>query len=137
NRAAESKYQSTHSMDQTLLTLANEFNTVARNNYQPLPSAVQTSVPTPETANQPTGTVATLALCGQVCIGLIIFLFFIWMVSQMRGGGGGGFYRPGSWGSGGSPWGGGFGGFRTGGGRGSSSPRMRGGSGSGRSGRTN
>lgn len=137
NRAAESTYQSTHSMDQTLLTLANEFNTVARNNYQPLPSAAQTSVPTPEPANQPTGIVATLALCGQVCIGLIIFLFFIWMVSQMRGGGGGGFYRPSSWGGGGSPWGGGFGGFRTGGGRGSSSPRMRGGSGSGRSGRTN
>jgi hypothetical protein len=133
NRAAEDTYQSTHSMDQTLLRLANEFNTVARNNYDPLTSPP----PTPKPVVPVSGPVATLALCGQVCLGLVIFLFFIWMVSQMRGGGGGGFYRPGSWGGGGSPWGGGFGGFRTGGGRGSSSPRMRGGSGSGRSGRTN
>src|ERR1041385_2729232 len=138
NRAAEASYQSTHSMDQALLTLANEFNTVARNNYEPAPSAVQT---TPDAPNQqPAGAVSIPLLCGQVCLGLLLFFLFIWITSQMRGGGG--FYGPGSgsWGGGswggGSSWGGGFGGFGSRGGPGNSSPRMRGGSGSGRSGRT-
>ena len=47
NRSAEDAYQSTHSMDQALLTLVQGFDTVARNNYEPLifPS------PTPETIN--------------------------------------------------------------------------------------
>jgi len=127
NRAAEDTYQSTQSMDQALLTLANEFNTVARNNYEPATSAVQT----PEAVGQPSGTVLTPLLCGQVCLGLLLFLLFVWISSQMQGGGGG-FYRPGS-----GSWGGGLGGFSSRGGRGTSSPRMRGGSGSGRSGRTN
>jgi hypothetical protein len=140
NRAAEDIYQSTHSMDQALLTLAHEFNAVARNNYEPAPAAVQT----PDVATQPTGTVSTLLLCGQICLGLFLFFLFIWITSQMRGGGGGGFFGPGSgsWGGGswggGSSWGGGgFGGFGSRGGGSNSSPRMRGGSGSGRSGRTN
>jgi hypothetical protein len=140
NRAAEDTYQSTHSMDQALLTLANTFNTVARNNYEPAPSAAQT----PQAADQPTGAVSIPLLCGQVCMGLILFMIFIWITSQMRGGGGGfygtgsGSWGGGSWG-GGSSWGGGggFGGFGSRGGRGNSSPPTRGGGGSGRSGRTN
>jgi hypothetical protein len=138
NRAAENTYQSTQSMDQALLTLADEFNTVARSNYEPVPSAALT----PEPVNQPTGPAATLALCTQLCLGVFIILVLIWMFSQ-AGGGGGRFYPPGpgSWG-GGSSWGGGFGGYRSRGfpssrGGSSSGPRMRGGSGSGRSGRTN
>ena len=43
NRAAEDTYQSTHSMDQALLTLVQEFDTVARNKYAPLISP--TSIP--------------------------------------------------------------------------------------------
>ena len=143
NRAVESKYQSTHSMDQALLTLANEFNIVARNNYEPAPSAAST----PEPVGQPTGPVAALALCGQLCLGVFLFLFLIWMFSQM-GGGGTRYYPPdyGPWGGspwGGSPWrGGSYRGFPSrdfpsGGGRSFPSPRMRGGGGSGRSGRTN
>lgn len=142
NRAVESAYQSTQSMDQALLTLANEFNTVARNNYDPEPSAAQT----PVVVDQPTGPAATVALCGQLCLGVFLFLFLIWMFSQM-GGGGTRYYPPdyGPWGGspwGGSPWRGGVRGFPSrgfpsGGGRSFPSPRMRGGSGSGRSGRTN
>ena len=136
NRAAENTYQSTHSMDQALLTLADEFNTVARNNYEPEPSAALTPEPV-----QPTGPAATLALCTQLCLGIFIILFLIWMFSQ-AGGGGGRFYPPGPGSWGGGSWGGGFGGFRSrgfpsSGGRSSSGPRMRGGSGSGRSGRAN
>jgi hypothetical protein len=137
NRATETTYQSTHNMDEALLTLADEFNTVARNNYEPEPS----SAPTPEPIDQPSGQVATLALCGQLCLGIFIFFFLIWMFSQM-GGGGSRFYPPGPGSWGGGSWGGGLGGFRSrgfpsGGGRSSPGPRMRGGSGSGRSGRTN
>ena len=147
NRAVEDTYQSTHSMDQALLTLAREFNLVARNNYEPEPSAVGT----PENVEQPTGPAAAVALCGQLCLGILLFLFLIWMFNQM-GGVGRRYYSPhsGPWQSspwrgsswGGSPWRGGIGGFPSrgfpsSGGRGFSSPRMRGGSGSGRSGRTN
>jgi len=142
NRAVETKYQSTHSMDQALTTLANEFNIVARTNYEPAPSAAST----PEVVDQPAGPVAIAALCGQLCLGLLVFLFLIWMFSQM-GGGATRYYPPdpGPWGGnpwdgspwGGSPWRGGYRGFPSGGGRSFPSPRMRGGSGSGRSGRTN
>lgn len=142
NRAVENTYQSTHSMDEALLTLADEFNTVARANYEPEPSAAATAEP----VGPLTGPAATLAFCGQLCLGVFLFLFLIWMVSQM-GGGGARYYPPdyGPWGGnpwGGRSWGGGFGGFPSGGfpsgrGRSSPSPRMRGGSGSGRSGRTN
>ena len=143
NRAVENTYQSTQSMDQALLTLANEFDTVARNNYEPAPSAAST----PEVVDQPAGPVAIAALCGQVCMGLFLFLFLLWMFSQI-GGGRTRYYPPdyGPWG--GSPWGGtpwrggtyrGFPsrGFPSGGGGSFRGPRMRGGSGSGRSGRTN
>jgi hypothetical protein len=138
NRAAEDTYQSTHSMDRALVTLADEFNTVARNNYEPETS----SAPTPAPVDQPAGPIGTLAFCGQLCLGVFLFLFLLWMFSQM-GGGGTRFYPPGpgSWG------GGGFGGFPSrgfpsrgfpsGGRGGSPGPRMRGGSGGGRSGRTN
>jgi hypothetical protein len=137
NRAVENSYQSTHSMDQALLTLANEFNTVARNNYEPEPSAALT----PEAVDQPVGPAAALALCGQLCLGVFLFLFLIWMFSQM-GGGGTRYYPPDSGPWGGGPWQGGFRGFPPrgfppGGGRSIPRPRMRGGSGSGRSGRTN
>jgi hypothetical protein len=143
NRAVESKYESTHSLDQALLTLANEFNIVARNNYEPAPAAAST----PEVPDQPAGPAAVAVLCGQLCLGLLLFLFLIWMFSQL-GGGGTRYYPPdpGPWGGspwGGSPWrGGGYRGFPSrgfpSGGRGSfRGPRMRGGSGSGRSGRTN
>jgi len=138
NRAVENTYQSTHSMDRALATLADEFNTVARNNYEPDASAA----PTPGPVDQPAGPVTTLAFCGQLCLGVFLFLFLPWMFSQM-GGGGTRFYPPGP----GSGGGGAFGGFSSrgvpsrgfpSGGRGSSpSPRMRGGGGSGRSGRTN
>ena len=132
NRAVEATYQSTHSMDQALVTLADEFNTVARNNYGPATS----SAPTLEPVNQPAGPAATLALCVQLCLGIFVILVLIWMFIQ-TGGGGSRFYPPGP-----GSWGGGFGGFRSrgfpsSGGRSSPSPRMRVGSGSGRSGRTN
>ena len=137
NRAAENTYQSTHSMDEALVTLADEFNTVARNNYEPEPASALTPAP----VDQPAGPVATLALCGQLCLGIFVFLFLLWLFSQM-GGGGNRFYPPGPGSWGGGSWGGGFGGFGSRGfpsNRGGSSPgpRMRGGSGSGRSGRTN
>ena len=145
NRAVEESYQSTHSIDQALLTLANEFNTVARSNYEPAPSAASPSEVPDE---QPTGPVAFVALCGQLCLGALLFVFLVWMFTQM-GGGGTRYYPPHSnpWGRrstwGGSPWGGSpwrglpSRGFPSSGGRGFSGPRMRGGSGSGRSGRTN
>ena len=137
NRAAEATYQSTQSMDQALTTLVSEFNIVARTNYDPLPSPVST----PEVVDQPAGPAALVLLCGQMCLGLFLFLFLLWMFSQM-GGGGTRYYPPnyGPWGGspwGGSPWRGGVRGFPSGGGRSFPSPRMRGGSGSGRSGRTN
>jgi hypothetical protein len=137
NRAAENTYQSTHSMDEALLTLADEFSAVARNNYDPEPAAALT----PQPVDQPAGPAAILALGVQFCLSIFVFLFLIWMFSQM-GGGGNRFYPPGPGSWGGGSWGGGLGGFRSrgfpsSGGRSSPGPRMRGGSGSGRSGRTN
>jgi hypothetical protein len=137
NRAVEATYQSTQSIDQALLTLSNEFNIVARNNYEPLPSAS-----TPDVVNQPAGLAAIAALCGQLCLGLLLFVFLTWMFSQM-GGGRTRYYPPDHAPWGGSPWRGGSyrgfpsRGFPTGGGGSFRGPRMRGGSGSGRSGRTN
>ena len=143
NRAVEATYDSTQSMDQALATMVSEFNIVARSNYEPLPSVAAT----PEVVEQPAGPVAMAALCGQVCLGLLLFVFLTWMFSQM-GGGRTRYYPPdyGPWGGspwGGSPWRGGSyrgfpsRGFPRGGGGGFQGPRMRGGSGSGRSGRTN
>jgi hypothetical protein len=131
NRAAEDAYESTKSIDQALLTLVEEYDRVARSNYQPLVPVE----PTPDPFEQmPSGPVGAMAICGQLCMGALLLLFLVWMFSQMGRGGGTGFYPTGSsrsWGRGGFS----SGGFPSG--RGRSSPPMRGGSGSGRSGRTN
>lgn len=133
NRVAEATYDSTKSMDQALLAMVNEFDKVARENYPPLAAPQQD----PQTGEEEFGPVSTAAICGQMCLGLLLLLFLMWMFSQMgRGGGGrGGFYP----GAGSRSWGGGgfsSGGFSSNRG-GRSSPPSRGGSGSGRSGRTN
>lgn len=124
NRTAEETYQSTQSIDQALLTLIQGFDTVARSNYEPL------IPPTPQPVEMPapfSGRLATLAFCGQLCLGLFLILFLFWLLPKMAGSGIG-FNPYGSSGSRGS-------GFPLGGGRGGSS--SRGGSGSGRSGRGN
>jgi hypothetical protein len=128
NRTAEDTYQSTHSMDQALLALVHQFDTLARSKYPPLASS---PAPTAEGANQqlPSGPLGILAICGQFCLGIILVLFLMWFLANAARGG----MRY-------SPWGGmgsrGFGGFPLGGGgRGGSS--TRGGGGSGRSGRGN
>lgn len=126
NRDAEQAYQSTHSMDQALLTLVREFDTVARNKYAPLIS----SASTPETIDLPplpSGPLGTLTLCGLLCMGIFFLFFLMWMLNQL--GRMGINFNPSGFGPRGS-------GFPLGGGRGSS-PRMRGGGGSGRSGRGN
>ncbi len=126
NRAAEDTYQSTHSMDQALLTLVQEFDTVTRNNYAPLISP--TSIP--ETINLPplpSGPLGIMTICGLLCMGIFFLLFLLWAFSQMARRGIS--FNPSGSGSRGA-------GFPFGGGR-SSSPPMRGGSGSGRSGRGN
>ncbi len=126
NRAAEDTYQSTHSMDQALLTLVQEFDTVARNKYAPL--IPPTSIP--ETINlppMPSGPLGIITICGLLCMGIFFLLFLLWAFSQMARRGIS--FNPSGSGSRGA-------GFPFGGGR-SSSPPMRGGSGSGRSGRGN
>jgi uncharacterized membrane protein YgcG len=135
NRAVEASYESSHSLDQALLTLADEFDRVARENYPPLAN------PTPISYDEelpPATPLGMAALCGQMCIFFLILFFILWVFSQM--GRGGMMYTPSgprsTWRRGGFP------GFPSGsGGFGRSSgggfPRMRGGSGSGRSGRTN
>ena len=68
NRAAEDAYQSTHSMDQALLTLVQGFDTVARSKYAPL--IIPT--PTPETINLPplpSGPLGILSICCLMCMG--------------------------------------------------------------------
>jgi hypothetical protein len=124
NRAAEDAYQSTHSMDRALLTLVQEFDTVARSKYAPLISPAPT-----ETINLPplpSGPLGILSICGTLCLGIFLLLFLLWGFSQLARRGitfdpSGSGYR-------------GMG-FPSGGGR--SSPPTRGGSGSGRSGRGN
>jgi hypothetical protein len=125
NRAAEDAYDTTHSLDQALLTLVKDFDTVARSKYVPLISPP----PISETANLPqlpSGPLGILSICGLLCLGLpILFLVLIWMSRN------GVSFNPNSFGSRGgmgNPFGGG-------GGRGSSP--TRGGGGSGRSGRGN
>ena len=130
NRAAEAAYLSTHSMDEALLTLVQEFDTVARENYAPLIYPTTT----PEPINLPSGPAGILAVCGQLCLGVFFLFFIMWMFNQAAG-------VPGTFNPTGSSrsWGRGFPsggrGFPSGSGR--SSPPTRGGSGSGRSGRTN
>jgi hypothetical protein len=131
NRAAETSYQSTKSMDQALLALVQGFDKVARSNYAPLVYPT----PTPETiapAALPSTPQGILTLCGQGCIGIFFLLFLLWSVTRkgvrFNSSGSGGGFPFGGGGSGG--WSGGSGGGR-------SSPPTRGGSGSGRSGRGN
>jgi hypothetical protein len=130
NRAAEESYQSTHDMDQALLTLVRGFDRVARNKYSPLvvsQPTPQESIPQP----LPSGLMGILAMCGQLCLGIIIVIFVIWWLAQAARGGMTTY----------SPWGRsyrGTGGFPLGGGGGQSGgPSTRGGSGGGRSGRGN
>ena len=82
NRAAEDAYQSTHSMDQALLTLVQGFDTVARSKYAPLISPT----PTPETINLPplpSGPLGILTICGLLCMGIFFLLFLMWGLSQL------------------------------------------------------
>ncbi len=124
NRSAEETYRSTQSIDQALLTLIQGFDTVARSNYEPLIPPTPQPVEMPALPSSPLG---MLALCGQLCLGILLILFLFWMLPKMAGSGIG--FNP--YGSSGSR----RSGFPLGGGRGGSS--SRGGSGSGRSGRGN
>jgi hypothetical protein len=133
NRATEETYQSTHSLDQALLTLVQGFDTVARSKYAPLISPT----PTPETITLPvlpSAPLGILTICGLFCLGLLFLPLLIWVLTQMARSGIE--FRPsgsGSWGGSGFPFGGRSGGF--GRSRGGSSTRS--GGGSGRSGRGN
>ena len=128
NRAAEEAYQSNHSLDQALVALVQEFDTVARSKYAPLISSAASAQTTTNQPPVPTGPQGLLAVCGQLCLGLFFLLLLMGALSQFarrgiifnRFGGG-------SWGAG----------FPLGGGGGRSGPSMRGGGGSGRSGRGN
>ncbi len=124
NRAAEETYQSTQSIDQALLTLIQGFDTAARSNYEPLIPPTPQPVEMPALPSSPLG---ILALCGQLCLGILLILFLFWLLPKMAGSGIG-FNPYGSSGSRRSS-------FPLGGSRGGSS--SRGGSGSGRSGRGN
>jgi len=126
NRHAEETYKSTGSLDEALVSLVKEYDSVARDNYSPL----FIPTPTPETIELPSGPAAIISLLCMVCIGIIVLIIFIWILIQLSRLGIR-FSPPGSGSWGGSSGGGGFGGF--GGGGGSS----RGGGGSGRSGRGN
>lgn len=130
NRSAEETFQTTRSLDNALLTLVQGYDSVARSNYSPLIMAS----PTPETLTLPSGGLGIATMCGLVCLGIIVLLIFIWILSRLARSGV--TFEPhdsGSWGGSSGPFGGGGGGW---GGGGSSSP-SRGGSGSGRSGRGN
>jgi hypothetical protein len=125
NRTAEETYQTTQSLDQALLTLVQEYDKVTRNKY----TSLITPTPTYETINLPplpSGNLGILTICGLICLGILLVIFIIWLLSVLARYGIT-FNSPGS-GSGGmgNPFGGG----------GGSSP-TRGGSGSGRSGRGN
>ena len=124
NRAAEETYRSTQSIDQALLILIQGFDTVARSNYEPLVPSTPQPVEMPALPSSPLG---ILALCGQLCLGILLILFLFWLIPKMAGSGMG-FNPYGSSGSRRSS-------FPLGGGRGG--PSLRGGSGSGRSGRGN
>lgn len=139
NRTAETAYQPSHSMDESLLTLIREFNIVARSNYEPLVAPTST----PELVDlAEAGPLGIFSLCCVLCIGLLLLLFLIWMMNQLARMGIN-FGSPGAGSFGGGGWrggrgGGGFGGWRGGGGfGGGGGGGMRGGSGSGRSGRGN
>lgn len=131
NRAAEAAYESTHSMDEAILTLVREFDLVARENYEPIMSPGSA----PDDVELPGGSIGLAALCAQFCMGIFVLIIMFWILSQM-GGSSIPFNPYGPYDDSRTWRGGGFGGFPSGSGR-ISSPRMRGGSGSGRSGRTN
>ncbi len=125
NRTAEETYQSTHSLDQALLSLVQGFDQVARSNYAPL--IIPT--PTPVAINLPpvpSGPLGVLYVGGMLCLGIIILLVLLWVLIQLARMGI--IFSP----FGSDYWGGGF---SSGGSRGGRS--SRGGSGSGRSGRGN
>jgi hypothetical protein len=126
NRAAEDTYQSTHSMDQALLTLVQEFDAVARSKYAPLisPTSIPETINLPPLPSEPLG---IMTICGLMCMGIFFLLFLMWGLSQLARRGIS--FNPSSSGSRGM-------GFPFGGG-GRSSPPTRGGGGSGRSGRGN
>jgi hypothetical protein len=139
NRDAEDAYQSSHSMDQALLTLVQEFDTVARNKYAPLIRLTAT----PQEANLPpipAGPAGLLSICGLLCLGILFLGFLLWAFSQLGRAG----INFGPSGSGSDPWGSGFpldggggGPWTRGGGGGGEGQSTRGGDGSGRSGRGN
>jgi hypothetical protein len=127
NRTAEATFQSTHSMDQALLTLVQGFDTVARSKYKPLIYPT----PSPEAANTlplPSGPLGILNICGLLCMGIFFVLFLLWVLNQAARNGIN--FNPSGSGSRG------FGNPFGGGGR-SGGSSSRGGSGSGRSGRGN
>jgi hypothetical protein len=126
NRTAEATFQSTHSLDQALLTLVQGFDTVTRNNYAPL--IYPTSTPAASnTAPLPSGPLSILNICGLLCISVFFLLFILWGLNQAARGGIN--FNPS--GSGSRGFGNPFGGGR------SNGPSTRGGGGSGRSGRGN
>jgi hypothetical protein len=126
NRIAEDTFQSTHSMDQALLTLVQGFDTVARNNYAPLISSAPTAE-TSQTSPRSSEPLGILNICGLLCLGVFFLLFVLWGLRQAAQGGIN--FNPS--GSGSRGFGNPFGGGR------SSRPPTRGGSGSGRSRRGN
>ncbi|HEX7556368.1 MAG TPA: hypothetical protein VF338_07070, partial [Leptolinea sp.] len=125
NRSAEETYQNTKNLDEALLTLVQGFDAVARNKYTPLivPTATPVTITLPPL---PAGNLGILTICGLVCLGIIVVLFLIWLLSLLARSG----ITFNSSDSGSEGMGNPFGG-------GSSSPPSRGGSGSGRSGRGN
>ena len=140
NRLAEEAYATSGSMDEALLILVREFDSVSRRNYAPLiaPTPTPVMVDVPEL---PAGPLGVLALCGLLCVIVLVVMFVLWVAYKVaRAGieigpygtdpfGGGSSFGSGGWTrGGGGGWGGG--GFRGG-------PTMRGGGGSGRSGRGN
>jgi len=124
NRTAEEVYLSTGSLDQALLALVQAYDQVARSNYSPLIAPTQTDA----ADNQPQQSYAPLSIatiCGQLCLGLLLLLFILWILPKLARSGVS--FNPSGFGSGRSS-------FPLGGSGGRSS---RGGSGSGRSGRGN
>ena len=145
NRDAEQAYLSSGSLDEALLTLVREFDTVSRSNYAPLVSPTATPVEL-EPLVLPAGPLGLLTVCGLLCLGILLIAFLLWAAARLaRAGLEFEPYRTDPFGSGfpldggrGGPWmrGGGGGSWGRGGGFGSG-PSMRGGGGSGRSGRGN
>ncbi len=125
NRASETTYQTTNSLDQALLTLVRGYDTVVRSKYAPLISSTPT-VQAEAQAQLPSQPLSILTICGQLCMGLFLLIFILWVLPQMARKGIS--FNPSGFGSGRT-------GFPLGGSGGGSS--SRGGSGSGRSGRGN